>query len=368
MKRIVELDAIRGLAALLIVFYHMRPELSFGWTRVELFLVLSGFLVTTITLKSVGSLRALPTFYARRILRIWPCYFLALAAVVALNPYLNEPFGLDGLPYYLTFTQNLPYYWGAEPPSFSSYFFHTWTLANIEQFYVLWPLGLCLVGPRRLLPIGLGLIGASVALRASGLNPWVLLARCDGLVMGGMLALAMADPERVKRHLARYRQVFAGLIAAAYLVLSWSLADDQGRHYHDAMSLRPSLTVFGSALLYTGLIGLVVTVAGSPRLGWLRRPRVAALGTISYGLYLYHPIVLVAVGRGCRTVGIDQSPWMELLQLTACMLVAFGSYRLIERPMLALKSRLPYGATPTQPDRPQPSPAAESVAHASTTS
>ncbi len=343
MRRVTELDSLRGLAALAIVLYHMRPEFAFGWTRVDLFLVLSGYLMTSIFLKYHRSEGFLPTLYARRVLRIWPCYFLALLLTVALNPYLNKPFQLDGLPYFLTFTQNIPHYWGAEPPPFSEYFFHTWTLAIIEQFYVLWPALILLFGPRRIVPMATVLVVAAVFSRMWGMTPWVLLARCDGLALGGMLAALTADPERLARHLGRFRLGFSMAIVGAVALLTLSLSNPNGMRYHaTAESIWPSVTVLGSALLYFGLLGLVVCASGHPSLAILRHPRLVALGTISYGLYLYHPLTLVAVNRIGEELGIGPAWFVDVLELAACVSIAWMSWIFLERPINRLRSRFPF--------------------------
>src|SRR3954451_9663041 len=105
MRRVPEFDALRGLAALGVLLFHLRPNegwTHFGMTGVHLFLVLSGFLITRIVIDHVGSPDFLRAFYARRILRIWPIYYLTLASLVILQRWLPDPPSLRGLPYYLT--------------------------------------------------------------------------------------------------------------------------------------------------------------------------------------------------------------------------------------------------------------------------
>ncbi len=119
MRRIPELDALRGLAALAIVVYHLWvPQVTLLGTAVDLFFVLSGYLITSIILGQVDQPGFLGRFYARRALRIWPIYYLSLLALVALSPLLPGPSRLDGLPYYLTYTQRIPDYWFGDVPPF----------------------------------------------------------------------------------------------------------------------------------------------------------------------------------------------------------------------------------------------------------
>src|SRR5258705_4371602 len=100
MRRITELDAIRGLGAMAVMIYHLKPQaFALHGIRVDLFLILSGFLITTIILKKGDGGRFLVTFSLRRWLRTWPSYFLALGFLVVINPWLPKPFPLDALPY-----------------------------------------------------------------------------------------------------------------------------------------------------------------------------------------------------------------------------------------------------------------------------
>ena len=84
----------------------------------------------------------------RRGLRIWPVYYLTILAVVVAGPWFHWPTLWDGLGYHLTYTQNLPLYWSGRVPPFSPYVMHFWTLANEEQFYIVWPLLVVMLGRR----------------------------------------------------------------------------------------------------------------------------------------------------------------------------------------------------------------------------
>ena len=137
-----------------VLIYHIKPEaFALHGIRVDLFLIMSGYLITSILLRKSEAENFLPTFYLRRILRIWPIYLLALLVLVAANLVLGSPFPMNGLPNYLTFTQNIQHYWTDRVPSFNWYFSHTWSLALEEQFYLVWPLLFGLVGRRRLIPV-----------------------------------------------------------------------------------------------------------------------------------------------------------------------------------------------------------------------
>ena len=262
-QRVVELDGLRGLACLTIVVYHFRPPLvPYGWSSVDLFFVLSGYLITTILIRHEGSSCLLRNFYVRRVLRIWPIYYLTIITLVIVGPWLPRPTDWNGLGYYLTYTQNLPLYWSSQVPPFSPYVAHLWTLANEEQFYVLWPLLVVMLGRRAVIPLALGLAVLSVAARARGFNSWLMLARADGFALGGMLAAILVSSERVDRHHLVYRRVIASMTLLALGLVIVALASGTlptfGRPPEGA-----ALSVLAINLLFAGVVGLVVTHAGS---------------------------------------------------------------------------------------------------------
>lgn len=108
MRRIPELDGLRGLAALLVVGQHFWPDtFCFGWAAVDLFFVLSGYLITNVILDNGGGPGFLLKFYARRNLRIWPIYYLTILTMVTCT----HP-ELGAVPYHLFYLQNIPSNWG----------------------------------------------------------------------------------------------------------------------------------------------------------------------------------------------------------------------------------------------------------------
>jgi peptidoglycan/LPS O-acetylase OafA/YrhL len=349
MRRVTELDSLRGLAALTIIFYHLWfmhvPQLG---TAVDLFFVLSGFLITTIILDNAATEGFLVTFYVRRSLRIWPIYYLSLLALVVLNPFLPTPEPMDGLPYYLTYTQMLPLYWSGVEPPFSRAFEHTWTLAIEEQFYLLWPALVCLLGRRRLIPLALALVVSAVWARYQGMNPLLLITHCDGLALGGLLALLLNDRERVAR---RSKWLTLGFIALGLTALSFPAWDRRliarlsgivsipaSEHHLALHSLRRLWVNLG----FLSMVGVCIVNAGRPALGWLRDRRLAYLGQISYGLYLYHLIVFRISDNLARAHGFGETIGLDAIKLALMFALAALSWSFIERPILALKDRFDY--------------------------
>ena len=223
MQRVKELDSIRGLAALTIVIYHLWfPTVGVFGLAVDLFFVLSGYLITTIILDNALTEGFLVSFYVRRSLRIWPVYYLTLLAVVLINALLPVSENLGDLPFYLTYTQELAHCCMGREPSFPLAFRHTWSLAIEEQFYILWPVMIWIGGRRALFTMALGSIALAVISRACGVNHFILLTRCDGLALGGLLAGLIGGrpgPHRLPSH----RQIrFTTLSLASRLV--WFLS------------------------------------------------------------------------------------------------------------------------------------------------
>jgi peptidoglycan/LPS O-acetylase OafA/YrhL len=346
MRRIPELDGLRGVAALVIVLFHWRFHVPALQTAVDLFFVLSGYLITTILLATGGSRRALRAFYLRRALRILPIYYLTFPAFLAIRGLFPLPQRLDGLPYFLTYTQFIPAYWGGTTPPCAAAFGHTWTLAIEEQFYLFWPLAVWAMGRTGLLIATPVLLAMPTALRFAGLPPDLLLTRCDGLLLGAWLAAVLADRGR----LARNRRAVALAFAAVAVAAAVSLAVPSWVRFEACTRLARVNLIYASA------VGLIVVHAGHPALRALRAPRLVGIGTMSYGLYLYHPFAFAFVGAVEYRLGVHAHLATDLVKLAVTFAVAWLSWRFLERPLLALKDRVPYGPDARRPGPSIPAP------------
>lgn len=341
--RVPELDALRGLACLVILIYHFKPRaMPFGWAAVDMFFVLSGYLITGIILKYRDSKGFLLNFYARRGLRIWPIYYLTVFAIAVLGPFLPKPTNLAGLLNYLTYTQNIQLYWSGQVPEFSPYLSHLWTLAIEEQFYILWPALVCLIGVKRVVPLALVVALSSALARARGYDSWLLLARADGFALGGVLAALVSG--RRETAIGRLRLIkgfsILALISLVFLavVIARGGLPSFGRPPKGA-----AFSVLALNALFLAIVGLVVLNAGKPGLRWLRNRRLCRVGTISYGLYMYHFIVLMLVGDIAHAMGRRGKPfWMDVLMMLLTFALARLSWQFIEEPLLNLKNRFAY--------------------------
>jgi peptidoglycan/LPS O-acetylase OafA/YrhL len=331
MRRVPELDAIRGLAAVAVIIFHLwflghmqevgpLAALQFA---VDMFFILSGLLITSIILRHGDKRGFLLNFYMRRSLRIWPIYYVTLLTVAVVLRFLPSRPQLGWLPYYLTYTQNIQNYWFAPAPV-PDYLSHFWTLAIEEQFYLFWPALLLLLGRRWLILLCVALLAMSLGSRFAGFQEKILIARCDGFALGGLLAY-LSHIGTLQRHPRQWRLACGVMIAVALvaLVVTWRV--------------RPLHITFIN-LAFASVLGLILVLIGHPVVAPLRDRRLVYLGVISYGLYLYHPILFSLID----TLGRH---WLlEVLKFPALFVVAALSWIFIERPILRLKDNFEYNA------------------------
>jgi peptidoglycan/LPS O-acetylase OafA/YrhL len=334
MDRVRELDALRGLGALVILMGHYWISTFEAWAgglRPDFFFVLSGFMITKVLMDNYDDPNYTKRFYVRRAIRIWPTYYLLLLVLVMTDNRRLETDHITGLLYALTFTQNTPRYWSADVPQhLPEHLLHTWSLALEQQFYIVWPIFIRLVGRKFVATGALWIAFNSVLARIAGLHPWTLLARFDGLALGAVLAVALSDPLRRGRGMTRL--ILALLCLVGLGNTTWYVARNP-RMLQYPLDLEASLAVLSANLFYVGLIGLVICFAGRPALAPLRYKPLCDLGRISYGVYLYSFSVLFVM-RG--TFGAS-SPWIEPVAIVVNLATAMASWVLIERPLTRIR-------------------------------
>ena len=291
---IPELQGLRGIAVLSVVLYHCHPRFAgtgfyyaslWGWAGVNLFFVLSGFLITSILLESRNKPHYFRNFYARRALRIWPVYILVLVVC-----YLNAPWfigrsvwgAIRTAPWwaYLLFIQNLFHL--TLPPAIGP----TWSLAIEEQYYFLWaPVVRVLRAPGLLACVLGSFLVAAPLFRMSHFS-WITqthtLTHIDGIAMGSLLALGlyMLPISRRVWLWIGYAAMPIGFICAATIAGGTAFLDS-------ALT-----TLFGGAVLTS----IASTGFRGPIHATLRRGPLAYYGRISYGLYMTHIMVFVYFG------------------------------------------------------------------------
>ena len=333
--------------------YHLWfPGVGAFGLAVDLFFVLSGYLITTIILDNAHTEGFLFSFYARRSLRIWPVYYLTLAAVVLINGFLPSPGNLGDLPFYLTYTQEAAQGWLGREPTFPLAFRHTWSLAIEEQFYIVWPVMIRIVGPP-----GCPRAGPGDGRRGRGgaglgheqLHPGHSLRRA-----GTRRAARVPDRRASLRRLAVFRRpgpihgTLAGRARRGPGLAGVHAADQCALAGAAPAGTAESLKMLGGNLVLLAIVGGIVLHSGRPGLGWLRNPWLVYLGTISYGIYLYHHIIFrLWDDFAVHMDGPRAWPW-TCSSLAVSLALAMLSWHLVERPILALKGWFGYQpAAPT---------------------
>jgi peptidoglycan/LPS O-acetylase OafA/YrhL len=368
---LVPLDGLRGLAILLVLLLHfttdmepavgtlaagVRSVFQIGWIGVDLFFVLSGFLITGILADNMGGDRYFSAFYARRALRILPVYFLAVFAAFHLLPRLFDGFDTGGAGTEAAFWLFLMNFVQL-PDQLARTVGHFWSLAIEEQFYLMWPLVVFLSTPRQarriaLLTVILSPIARYVAMRAGvdgGSIYHFTPFRLDGLATGAFIALSMRDPA-ARVGLDRVSKI-AGIGAAAVAVVLYGPV-----HIPDPLSFRLDFTIGFSSLCigFGALLTRVVLAAPNARLSRVLSGRaLVTLGTYSYAMYLVHVPLLRVVSKLAvppQWPGSQRWPLLWVLGYTTVMGlltlgVAMVSWHLVEKRFLALKQRFPYART-----------------------
>ena len=335
---IPELQGLRGIAVLLVFVYHCHPRLTgtwfygaslWGWTGVNLFFVLSGFLITSILLESRNKPRYFRNFYGRRALRIWPVYVLVLAVCYLNAPWFIGPSIWDAVrtaPWwaYILFLQNLFHL--TLPPSIGP----TWSLAIEEQYYFLWaPLVRFLRRPWMLAVLLTSALVASPLFRLTHfdwITPTHTLTHIDGIAMGSLLALGLYTLP-----LSRRTWLILGLVA----IPPASSPPQPSREEPHSLT-PPSPPVFAGSVL----AAIASTGARNPLNAALRRGPLAYCGRISYGLYMTHIMVFVYFGSFDAKMdhfGMSGSLAVIAIRLVACTAVASTLWYGFESQILKLK-------------------------------
>lgn len=336
-KHIRQLDAVRGLAILLVILHnessifpslHLERLFANGWMGVDLFFVLSGFLITGILVDTRQAEGYFKNFYARRCLRIWPLYASLIVFMFVIVPLLrpsetrtvfdkSSPWWA-----YPLFLQNflVPNPTGAAGPLAV-----TWSLAIEEQFYLVWPWIVRYSSLARLRRLAIFVIGLSPALRLylsfHDVNLYTnVFCRLDGLMAGALLALFVRSDTLLPSRFVR----------KAWIVLAVAVPLAFASEAVDARWIVFSLSAVASAsFVYLALFSTQ---------GWLERVLtnrfVVYTGTISYGLYLLHKIPFDMA----KTFHLDRHPLLAFpILLAASYAMAALSWNLLEKPFLKLK-------------------------------
>jgi peptidoglycan/LPS O-acetylase OafA/YrhL len=387
-RHIPALDGLRGLAIGLVLLCHFLPYSDHphslagrvfffigrcGWSGVDLFFVLSGFLITGILLDAKGTPHYFRNFYARRTLRIFPLYYLVLAVIFLVIPMLSP--GAFSTPRLTEIRQHQAWVWlygtnvlVAWRKDFMFFFSDWlnlnpfWSLAVEEHFYLVWPAVVYFCSRRALKWVCVGcllgsLIVRAAVIRSAGQDASSIVyvftpCRADVLATGGLLAVLLREDRPYVTKLIASVKWFALALGVAWLA---SLMVDPGRDHFLSMTA-------GYTLLAAFFSALLVAVIVAPVSGWLGRPfnsvALRAMGKYSYGLYVYHVVLATTFDRLFGTerltpffrdtlhlrgagYGVSVVTFIVLAS-AASFVVAWGSWNLFEKRVLGLKRYFEY--------------------------
>jgi peptidoglycan/LPS O-acetylase OafA/YrhL len=354
---IPQFDSLRAIAVLMVIVHHWFGEnriLNFlpnGALGVNIFLVLSGFLITGILLKAkkqsewegstLNKATIFKNFYIRRTLRIFPIYYLFLIILWLLS---DADIKQDGI-YYFTYTSNILFYSGQ---FFSTHLSHLWSLAVEEQFYILWPWLIILVN-RKTLPYLIALfliIGVSSNYIFTAKSWWVMIftpACFDAFAIGGFLAyLNIYRQDLIEVIQPKYKWIVA-CIFTVFILHVFDIKFLPTRTMHSLLAI----TIIYYCLFKNNIRIVNYILSNS----WLIK-----IGKISYGVYLYHlfvPELWMWVNQNFYTIGVDpffnksmpaglQPLWLFLQEFTFLLVLSSLSWRLVEKPINNFKNRFTY--------------------------
>ena len=359
-----ELNGVRGIAILMVLLLHFgeRPSgvpriftapFALGWSGVDLFFVLSGFLITGILVDTRRATNYLSSFYARRFLRIFPIYFLAVVGYfhillpLAHHEGLLRTFTDSGEIWYWCYLSN----WYGAFTREVSLLGHFWSLAIEEQYYLVWPIVVFVTKRSWLRYVCLVTIGISFGLRCAfqyhhQIYPFMYVLtpfRLEPIAFGGLVAIIVRDEKwcsRMQNHLAT---VAGGAILVLLAVLLLT------RDSRAQTALMVTLGFSSFAVIYSCLVFFAYTSSGSPR--WLavqlRRPCLMSFGVYSYGIYVFHAPIAAGQNFALLTIAERIPAHFHILLRAASKVfgvalsygIALLSWHLVEKHFLKLKSK-----------------------------
>jgi peptidoglycan/LPS O-acetylase OafA/YrhL len=370
LRLIPELDGVRGIAVLLVMLCHsnmiqampvyegVSPRhlpglLELGWSGVDLFFVLSGFLITGILFDTRDSKNYFSSFYARRVLRIFPLYIVYVFAYFHLVLPLAHHFGgwqsinNSSEPWFWFHLSN----WKIAFGEHGNWLAHFWSLSVEEQFYLFWPLVVFFAGRRWLPYVCLALIGASFGLRCiyAHNNFGVMFLyeltpfRVEPLALGSLAAVFV----RNCRMLSLLQDGRLLLAAATCGVLMLSAALLTGRSTSVG---NPSMATYGFtsfAIIYVCLVLYAYVYSGSTArvAALLRKPVLRAFGKYSYAIYVFHYPLFIVYGLAVRRTSIALPEESKFIFWLLALVVGIGlsyavalmSWHLMEKHFWGLK-------------------------------
>lgn len=364
---IKSLDGLRAIAIILVMSFHAEIT-HFGWFGVQLFFVLSGFLITGILWKEKQNDAPLSfkfkKFWVRRSLRIFPLYFGYLLFITLSYLFFHFPsYYSNYAPYLFTYTFNytrsLPQ-WQGNP-----LFTHLWSLSIEEQFYVFFPIIMFLCPPKLIKYLMLVVIAVSPITRfvlgeyytSKGLSQpvvadavyWNTLSHLDAFFMGGIIPILSLD-KRIKKPQRIF--VIAFMIALITGLINFIYTDSGSFYFNDLGYNHGQTELYEHVwhytvlnLLFSSFILCIVSINSKGIFASVRKVLEAnwmvSIGKVSYGMYLFHWAILVYVcNRFFTSENLALKALLFIPYVIIVYLFAAISFRLYESKFLRLKDSL----------------------------
>ncbi len=339
-----QLDALRAIAVAMVAAHHWFPAthrlgFNLGATGVQLFFVISGMLITSILLRcreNEDIWFSIRSFFARRCLRIFPLYYLAIAVVCLLNFQSAR----DTVLWNAFYLSNIYMFWNQQ---WNGNLSHFWSLAVEEQFYLFWPWLICFIPKRSLLPVVLSLVAIGIAtpylahLAFPGIThvPVLTISCFDAIGLGGIIALAKTG-NNIAESISEWSIIGFPLILLLKNLseFGWQVPSVHYFAEQTAILLCLVWVVQKTSRGFTGVIGAL-----------LENKTLIFLGRISYGLYLIHSFAPSICYRLTSELGL---PFLShgligvLVRVLITVCLAVMSWLLFESPINAFKSKFPY--------------------------
>ena len=339
--RFTELDGLKGISTTCVVAAHIdiRP-FFWAWSWMDMFFVLSSFLLTRIVYRKCTDFRSVIAFSGRRIERIWPLYFLTVSLLFVTAVTINHVksaavFDLTAFARLYTFSQYSEMLF--QPVANDNYIYlarHTWSLAIEEQFYVLLPLAVLLLrrtSPLVWLTVLISVIVLSITQRNANPNMYILTSHLDAFAFGSLVAIGFQEFTHTR--LTQRVLLCVALISLA-LFMPYVFEGYAAWLKGDTVPGYEAWPATFSVLFWASSIGLLALNRGTVALSLLRHPMLVHVGNLSYAIYLVHYPILKLVPNQL----VAQLPGLthlmaELLCLPLIWLLAELLYRTIDRPL-----------------------------------
>ena len=338
-----QLDGLRGVAIILVLLVHffnfgfLYPYLYFGWAGVDLFFVLSGFLITGILLDTKHKKRYYRVFILRRALRILPLYYAVLIAIAVLSFYINS---LNW------FKEYQGYYWlhGSNYLILQKGFFpplgHFWSLAIEEQFYLFWPLIVAIFNRKWLVFVSLLLLLLGIFLRATVENIYLIyglpLAHMDGLLIGGIMAVLIREHKDI---LFKHIELILISSVLLFLIYTTGYLIINGGYTEQGSFIKLPFTFTLVSLVFGGL--LTYSLKNHHATNFFSNRVLLFFGKYSYAMYVLHPIIYhFSNWAGASRLSGNQKLLLNTGLFLLTILFSYASYHLLEKHFLRLKDKI----------------------------